>query len=51
MVKTQTEVQDVADDDAILEGDESELEPLITVVEEYEVILVWNNRQVCSRTK
>lgn len=46
MVKTQLEVREVVDDDPLLEGEESEMGPMVSVVEEYDVILLWNNRQV-----
>jgi inositol 1,4,5-triphosphate receptor type 1 len=44
MMKTQVEVQEVSEEHN-LESDDSELEQLITVVEECQIILLWNNRQ------
>lgn len=36
----------VSEDDAILEGDESEAEPIIdNIAEEYDVMLLWNNQK------
>ncbi|KAJ3639793.1 hypothetical protein Zmor_003130 [Zophobas morio] len=43
MMKTQVEVQEVSEEHP-LEGDD-ELEQLVTVVEECQIILLWNNRQ------
>lgn len=48
MMKTQVEVQEVNEEitmDNVLENDENEYEPMITVVEECQVLLLWNNRQ------
>ncbi|KRT78522.1 ion channel, partial [Oryctes borbonicus] len=44
MMKTQVEVQEV-EEDSILEQEEAEMEPLVTIVEECQVLLLWNNRQ------
>lgn len=36
----------VSEDDAILEGDENEMEPIDNIAEEYDVMLLWNNLKV-----
>lgn len=39
----------VSEDDAILEGDENEAEPIVdNIAEEYDVMLLWNNQKVSS---
>lgn len=43
MMKTQVELEELNEDN-ILDNDEA-LEPLITVIEECQIVLLWNNRQ------
>ncbi|XP_031335634.1 inositol 1,4,5-trisphosphate receptor isoform X3 [Photinus pyralis] len=44
MMRTQVEVQEIQED-GMLESEDGEMEPLVTLVEEQQIILLWKNRQ------
>lgn len=44
MMKTQVEIQEIQYE-GMLDSEDLELEPLVTIVEECQVLLLWNNRQ------
>lgn len=45
MMKTHLEVED----GGVIDETEGEIEPMITIEEEEDVLLLWNNRQVGKR--